>query len=164
MTSHLKWLLLFAIVVGSPAAGAGDSLIPKSCEAALNSKLQGWRPATVTKEDSEWAKQQQFNPVIGIGDFDDDGRKDEAVLVQHAGQRKVAVCLATASGTGFIVIEKPYCSDYLFISKAGGKHYNFDTEKTEVIKNDGISVSCFEQAGATYLYDGRAFRQLVDSD
>lgn len=164
MISHLKWYLLFAVLFVYPAADAGAPSIPKSCEDALNSRLQGWQLATVTMEVSEWAKQQKFNPVIGIGDFDGDGRNDVAILVQHAGQRKVVVCLATASGTRFFVIEKPYCSDYLSISKAGGEHYNYDTEKTEVIKNDGISVSCFERAGATYLYDGHGFRQLVDSD
>ena len=131
MTSHLKWFLLFAVVLGCPAADADVPLIPRSCEAALNSRLQHWHLATVTKEIAEWTKQQNFNPVIGSGDFDGDGHDDAAILVQHAGQKKVAVCLSTARGTRFIVIEKPYCSDYLSISKAGGEHYNYDTEKTE---------------------------------
>lgn len=161
MISHLKWLLLFAVVFVCPAADAAS--ISKSCKAALNSRLQGWQLARVTKEVSKVAK-GQFNPVIGIGDFDGDGRNDEAILVQHAGQTKVAVCLVTASGTRLVVIEEPYCSDYLFISKAGSEQYDHETGKTEVIKNDGISVFCFESAGATYLYDGQAFRKLIFSD
>ena len=148
----------------APAADAAAPSIPTSCKAVLDSKLRGWRLAPVTENVSAWASHERFNPVIGFGDFDGDGRNDAAILVQHAGQVKVAVCLAAAGGTRFRVIERPYCSDYLFISKAGGEHYNFETEKTEVIKNDGISVACFEKAGATYLYDGRGFRKLVDSD
>jgi hypothetical protein len=162
--SHLKWLLLFAVLVVCPVTDANASSISKACETALNSRLKGWQLATVSKDVAEWAKLNKFSPVIGFGDFDGDGRKDEAILVQHAGQRKVAVCLATANGLKLITIKNLYCDDYLSISKAKSKHNNFDTEKTEVIKNDGISVTCFERAGATYLYNGQAFRELVDSD
>ena len=49
-------------------------------------------------------------------------------------------------------------------SRAGGEHYNYETDKTEIIKNDGVSVSCFEKAGATYVYENGTFRQIVDSD
>jgi len=164
MISLLHWLLLFAVLLVCPASDADAALISKSCKDALNTRLPGWQLATVTRDAAEWAKEQKFDPVFGTGDFDGDGRDDEAIIIQHAGQTEVAVCLATASGTRLVVIEKPYCSDYVSISKAGSKHYNYDTEKIEVIKKDGISVSCYGQAGATYLYEGKGFRQLVDSD
>jgi len=164
MTSLLQRLLLFAVLFICPASDADAALISQSCRDALNSKLQVWQLAKVTKDAAAWAEKQKFDPVFGIGDFDGDGRNDEAILIQHAGQKEVAACLATAGGTRLVLIENPYCSDYLSISKAGSKHYDYDTDTIEVIKKDGISVSCYEQAGATYLYEGTTFRQLVDSD
>ncbi|MHB8915569.1 MAG: hypothetical protein ACYC4K_07125, partial [Thiobacillus sp.] len=128
------------------------------------SQLPRLHHAEVSAEVSSWAKQEKFNPVIATGDFDGNGKIDQAILIEHKKDRKIAVCLSTAKSTKLVVLSNPYCHDYVSTSRAGGNHYNFDTDKTETIKNDGVSVSCFEKAGATYLYENGTFRQIVDSD
>jgi hypothetical protein len=50
------------------------------------------------------------------------------------------------------------------ISKAGRRYYNFENGRHEVLPRDGASVSCFEKAGATYIYEKGSLRRVVDSD
>jgi len=141
-----------------------QSPIPEPCRRSLDAQLSGWRLATVRKDVSDWANQAGLNPVLAAGDFDGDRRNDQAILVEHEAKRKVAVCFSTAEGTNVVMIDHPYCRDYISTSKAGELHENLDTQKPEVLGHDGISVACFEQAGATYVYEGDAFREIVDSD
>jgi hypothetical protein len=80
------------------------------------------------------------------------------------GARKVVACLMNSKGPNLKVIDQPYCTDYIFTSRAKGKHYNYESQQVEIIKNDGISTSCFESAGATYVFERGAIRRIVDSD
>jgi hypothetical protein len=164
MKLFLITLLSIATLGCFHTATAAPSDVPKSCRVAINSQLSRWHLAEVSEEVSSWANQEKFNPVIATGDFDGNGKIDQAILIEHEKDRKIAVCLSTAKSTKLVVISNPYCRDYVSTSRAGGKHYNYDTDKTETIKNDGVSVSCFEKAGATYVYENGAFRQIVDSD
>jgi|SRR5882724_2663098 len=156
-------LALAALI--SSEARADSPVIPQSCRAVLDSKLPGWKFAAIPHNVLEWsAANGRPTPAVTSGDYDGNGRHDWAVLVEHGGTTKVAVCLSAAVGTQLSVIGDPYCTDALDTSPARSEHYNFDTDKIEVIAHDGISVSCFEKAGATYVYERGVFRRIVDSD
>lgn len=157
-------VLCIAILLLSDTATADSSHVPESCIAAINTHLPHWHHAEVSAEVSSWSKQEKLNPVIAIGDFDGNGKIDQAILIEHKKIRKIAICLSADKSTRLLILNNPYCHDYVSMSRAGSKHYNFDTDKTETLKNDGVSVSCFQKAGATYLYENGAFRQIVDSD
>jgi hypothetical protein len=164
MGACVKSYFVFAALAICWGARAEPPAIPESCRAGLDTILPGWKLAAASAEGVEWAAAHHVSPVIGVGDFDGDGRDDLAVLVEHAGARKLAVCFFTAQGSRVTLIANPYCLDTLSVSKANSEHYNYDTDKTEVIKHDGISVACGEAAGATYVYEQGVFRKIVDSD
>ena len=105
-----------------------------------------------------------FNPVIAIGDFDGNGKVDQAVLIQRDKGKVIAICLLSDSGTKLVVIDNPYCRDYINTSPANLNVYNYDTDKTETLKRDSVSTYCFEQAGAVYVYENGAFRKIINSD
>ena len=71
---------------------------------AINSQLPHWHPAEVSAEVSSWAKQEKFNPVIATGDFDGNGKKDQAILVENKNKRKIAVCLSSAKSTKLVIL------------------------------------------------------------
>ena len=52
----------------------------------------------------------------------------------------------------------------MFTSRAGKRYYHFETVPKETLRRDGASVSWFEKAGATYLYERGALRRVIDSD
>ena len=157
-------VLSIATLIYWPTATAAPSHIPKACMVAINSQLPHWRHTEISATVSSWAKQKKLNPVLATGDFDGNGKIVQAILIEHKKAKKIAICLSTAKSTKLVILNNPYCHDYVSTSRAGGNHYNFDTDKTETITNDGVSVSCFQKAGATYLYENGTFRQIVDSD
>ena len=157
-------LLLIVLLAAATVAKAAPAVISASCRAAIDAEVNAWHFPTVSEEVAAWARQEHFNPVVAAGDFDGNGEADEAVLVETAGGVKIAVCLSTRHRSTLKLIERPYCSDYVAVSPAHSEHYNYDTDVIEKIRHDGISVGCFEKAGATYVYEHAAFRRIVDSD
>jgi hypothetical protein len=159
---------MITLVLAAPAsfgALADLPVVPQSCRAALDSALPDWKFATIPQDVIEWyrAKGRPL-PVAASGDYDADGTKDWAVLVEQERTTKIAVCLTTAARTQLSVIADPYCRDGVETSPARSDHYNHETDKTETLARDGISVWCWEKAGATYVYERGVFRRIVDSD
>ena len=137
------------------------------CANALTKLVPGWRHATPPSAAAQWARENRLNPTVTSGDFDGNRRKDWAALVIGPdGSHQVAVCVALRSvqAPRLLLIEQPYCHDVLYLARAGSVHENIETYRAKRITRDGISVSCFEKAGATYLYERGAWRFIVDSD
>lgn len=152
-----------ALVACSTAHAASLSL-PASCQSSLNRTFPGWHYAPVSEEVRQLSQEQHFNPAVAMGDYDGDGRRDWAVLLEHEGARKVVACLTKSTGPRLRVIEEPYCDDLIFTKRAKSRLYNHETDRIEIIKNDGIGTSCFEQAGATYVFERGTIRRIIDSD
>ena len=157
-------LFLFAQLVASVNTVSATTTIKASCRSAIDIELKNWHVPTVSKDVAAWALPEHFNPVVAAGDFDGNGESDQAVLVGTSDSTKIAVCLFKQHGVTLRLIEQPYCSDYVAMSPARSEHYNYETDATERIERDGISVGCFEKAGATYVYEHGTFRRIVDSD
>lgn len=151
---------LFACAVQVAAAGTP----PARCVATVSASIPSWRYATPPTDAAAWAKGRRINPVAAAGDFDGDGQTDWALLIVDGDTTKLAICMRINRSPRVVVIADPYCRDVVFRSKARGKHHNYDTNRDEVIKRDGVSVSCFEKAGATYVYERGSFRRIVDVD
>lgn len=130
----------------------------------MNRAFPGWHYAPVSEEVRQFSQEQHFDPVVAMGDYDGDGRRDWAVLLEHEGVRKVVVCLTNSTVPKLRVIEQPYCHDLVSSKKAKSRLYNFETDRIETIKNDGISTSCFERAGATYVFERGTIRRIIDDD
>jgi hypothetical protein len=157
-------LVSFALASALGTARSASLDLPPKCAAALDNALPGWKLSEPPADAAAWAKARRVNPVVTRGDFDGNGAADYAALVNAKGSTRLAVCMSRGATTELLVVERPYCTDLVYRSKAKSKHHNFDTGKDEFIKHDGVSVSCFEKAGATYVYEKRKLREIVDSD
>jgi hypothetical protein len=145
------------------------------CEAQLTAKFTIWRFAPVTPDVAAFAKDRHEDPTVTYGDFDGDGRRDVALLIQNGDKPEpdyprrldslhIAVCLNTKAGVKLYLIDKPYCGDGITCAPKGQPYYDYDTGKKGTYRLDGVSAYCFEQAGATYEFENGIFRQIVDSD
>lgn len=138
--------------------------LPRACAALIGNALPHWKYHDVPPDAAKWAEKQGFNPNVTSGDFNADGHLDYAALVNVGGVPHLAVCISHRRMVRLFTVVDPYCSDLVFRSKAGKLYYNFETDRDEVLPRDGVSVSCFEKAGATYLYEKGVLRRIIDSD
>lgn len=157
-------LVLFALFSQGSSAAVWTESIPVECRTEIGKKLKDWRPLKVTSEVRDLAKRQRFNPVVAKGDFDGDGHEDTAVLGTSGGATVLTICLKRANTPTLHIIRKPYCDDSVETARSGGKHLNVETGRLEMLKYDGVSVSCFERASATYVWNGTRFLLIPDSD
>lgn len=146
-----------------------------ACEARITAKYDQWRFAPVTADVAEFAKSLHENPTMTAGDFDGDGRTDVALLIQDGphpdpdyprrlDSMHIAVCLNREAGVDLLTIDQPYCGDGITRAPKGAPYYDFVTGKKGTYLLDGVSVYCFEKAGATYEFENGTFRRIVDSD
>lgn len=163
MDFRVAMAVCVVLMVSSGAPGAPARIDP-ACRRVIAAQLGDWQTPKTSAEVAAWARQEGFNPVVADGDFDGNGRKDQAILMVSGGRLRVAVCFSDRQGVAVKIIERPYCGDYVVASPANSEHYNYETDATEKIIHDGISVGCFEKAGATYVYENGEFRRVVDSD
>jgi hypothetical protein len=151
--------------------------LEEACRGQITKKLREWTVTSVTADVAEWSKSHRLNPTIIHGDFDGDSNPDIALLIQNrakavldyperAYSSLVAVCLSRRSGVVLHLIDDPYCSDLIALSRKGQRYYDFETDETSVYPLDGVRTICFEKASATYIYDGKraGFRRIVDGD
>ena len=164
-------LSLFAVIL--PAYPAD---LEQSCKTLLNEALPVWTVSSVSKEVKEFVVAQlHADPLKIVGDFDGDGRKDVALLIQTRAQpvfseperikaTRIAVCFAQAPSMVLRLIEEPYCDDYIYLIKKGQDMYDIEAGNLGKYPVDAIGTACFEQAGAAFFFDGKRFRRIVNSD
>jgi hypothetical protein len=153
------------------------SLPPQKLRSEITKRLREWSVTSVTGDVVEWSKSHRLNPTVIHGDFDGDSHPDIALLIQNrakpvldyperAYSSLVAVCLSRPTGVIFHLIDNPYCSDLIELSRKGQRYYDFETDQTGAYPLDGVKTVCFEKASATYIYDGKSagFRRIVDGD
>jgi len=98
----------------------------------------------------------QIRPLL-TDDFDGDGRKDVALLIQdganpdpqypgRGNSLHIAVCLNTTKGFRLYLIDNPYCGDGIATSPKGGRYYDYNTDKKGTFRHDGVAAYCFEKA------------------
>ncbi len=160
-------LLGLALAAFAGAVVRDQTELNRQCRKAVENLWPQWRFPNVSTEVREWATSRKEDPTVAYGDFDDDGRKDVALLIQTAsesGSVKIAVCLSSLGATQPVVVERPYCTDGITRVSKGQRYHDFATELEGAYPKDGIHAYCFEKAGATYIFTDGSFRQIVDSD
>ena len=139
----------------------------EQCRQAIAKQWPQWRPRDVSSEVREWAATVNEDPTVAHGDFDDDGKEDVALLIQLADRSdsvRIVVCLSSVEVTQPMMIGSPYCSDGIGSTSKGKRYYDYGTDSEGTYPRDGIHAYCFEKAGATYIYEGASFREIIDSD
>ena len=126
--------------------------------------MPDWKPLEPSDDAAKWARKRGWNPIVTTGDFDGNGSADWPALGASKGKSKLAICMNATSRLELLVIDESYCAELVYRATARSYHYNYETGRNEMIKNDGVSVSCFEKAGATYVYEEVNFRRIIDSD
>lgn len=160
-------VLGLALAAFADAALRDQAELNRQCRGAVDTLWPHWRFPTVRAEVRAWATRRQEDPTVAFGDFDDDGRKDVALLIQtasQAGSIKLVACLSSIGAAKPIVVETPYCTDGITRVAKGQRYHDFATDLEGTYPKDGIHAYCFEKAGATYLFTDGSFRQIVDSD
>jgi hypothetical protein len=157
-------LLFAAALVAAAHAGYAAEVLPFACASAIIKQMPDWKPIEPARDAADWAHSQGANGVVASGDFDGNGVRDWAALGTASGRAKLSVCMNVARRLKLVVIEDPYCDDLVLRTPAGSTHYKLETSRRERIRHDGISVLCFEQAGATYVHGRSGFRRIIDSD
>ena len=156
-------------------AQSGEEALLRACNAQVTARFRQWRFAPIREDVAEFAKSRKESPTVTYGDFDGDGRKDVALLVQDGpnpdrdyprrlDSLHIAVCMNPRAETKLVLIDKPYCGDGITLAPKGQPYHDYATETNGFYKLDGVSAYCFEKAGATYEFENGAFRQIVDSD
>ena len=168
-------LVCLCLAVSTVMAQTEDPSLTRACEAQISAKFGQWRLAPVSPDVEQFAKSRNVSPTTVSGDFNGDGRRDVALLVIHGPVPPpdypdrldflhIAVCMNTPLGLSLFIIDKPYCSDGISVSRRGGQYYDFERQVEGTYQVDGVHAYCFEKAGATYQFENGSFRQIVDSD
>lgn len=165
------------LVLHAATSRAYTGQLEKACKAEISKRLREWSVSSVAVTVAEWAKSHRINPTMVIGDFDGDGHRDIAVLIQNrldpvlddpkrADSSLVAVCLSRTKSPILHLIDNPYCSDLVELSRKGRRYHDFEKRKSNTYPRDGVKTVCFEKASATYVYDAKSksFRRIVDGD
>ena len=156
-----------ALAAFADAAMHDPTELNRQCRAVVEHRWPQWRFPDVSTEVREWATSRKEAPTIAYGDFDGDGRKDVALLIQtvpQSGSIKIVACLSSRGATQPMVVEQPYCTDGITRVPKGQRYHDFTTELDGTYPKDGIHAYCFEKAGATYIVTAGSYREIVDSD
>lgn len=165
---------LVSLFVINLSAYAAD--LDQSCKTLLNQALPVWTMASVSEEVKAYAAAElHADPLKVRGDFDGDRREDIALLIQNRAQpvfeepdrinaTRIAVCFSKISSMVLRLIEKPYCDDLIYLMKKGEKMYDIEAGELGHYPVDAIATKCFEKAGAVFLFGGKYFRRIINSD
>ena len=147
-----------------------------ACKTLIDQALPVWTMASVAEDVKAFAATKlHADPLKIQGDFDRDGREDIALLIQNRAQpvfkepdrinsTRIAVCFAKMPSMVLRLIEKPYCDDFIYLMKKGENMYDIEGGVLGKYPVDAIGTTCFEKAGAVFVFDGKNFRRIVNSD
>jgi len=167
MPSRVFVLILTVGILGIAESDFDEAAFEARCREAIIGQWPEQKSPELAPGVREWAKDRGFDPTTVYGDFDADGERDVAFLIQAALEskfRQVAVCLSSVGARKPLAIESLYCSDGISSVLKGRPYHDFENDSEGTYPRDGIHAFCFEKAGATYLYEGGSFRRIIDSD
>ena len=172
-------LLLCLLWLPAATASAQSNQLPRAVTSILDTKYPGWRFSLVNDEVRRFFKERfpSARPNLISGDFDGNGKTDYAVLIEHTNFDKTGKAfthvvetlafLRKGRGYKLYVLRESQPADlefYLTLARKGEEGSDFRTEKKYRYPNDSISISYFEKAGGTYIYDRGKFRYVLESD
>lgn len=161
----MKVLLVLLLFISTSWVQGSSLKLPPAAREMLNRRLAGWKFSEVSPEVEQFFKTELkgASPVLIQGDFDGNGRRDYAALVQRRSQYYLVVFLRRGATYKLYVISNPN-GEYLALAKKGTRDYNYDTQKEITYENDAILTCIFEKAGSSYVYKNGRFVSFVSSD
>jgi len=161
----LLTLIFLNVLATAPMA---EEMTLQYCKNAMNKSSPIWHKVPLNKELLNIKKNYKYDPTVAFGDFDNDNKNDIALLVEQSRPKKkiraIAVCLSSEKSKTPQLITNLYVDEQINTTPKGTKHYNIETGKKDTYNIDGISVTCCECCGATYIYGDGKFKQVVDGD
>jgi hypothetical protein len=131
----------------------------------LNRRFSGWKFSDVRPEVREFFKENMrgASPVFISGDFDGNGRRDYAALVQLRARYYLVIFLRGTSGYKMYVVKDPN-GEYLSLARKGTRDYNYNEQKEITYADDAIVTGIFEKGGSSYVFKNGRFLTFVSSD
>ena len=139
--------------------------LPISLRVMLNGKFSGWKFSDVSPEVRQFFKENMggASPVVISGDFDGNGRRDYAALVQRRARYYLVIFLRRTADYKMYVIKDPN-GEYLNLARKGTRDYNYREQKEITYANDAIATGILEKGGSSYIFKNGRFRSFVSSD
>lgn len=139
--------------------------LPTPVRAMLNRRFLGWKFSDVSPEVRQFFKENMrgASPVVISGDFDGNGRRDYAVLVQRRARYYLVIFLRRTANYKMYVIKDPN-GEYLCLARKGTRDYNYNEQKEITYANDAILTGIFEKGGSSYVFKNGRFRSFISSD
>jgi len=161
--------LLLWLGVAIACAQRSNVPVPNAIRSMLDKEYRGWRLAESPCEVQEYFRHQRvsFAPNLLNGDFNGDGKRDYALLIEHR-NRLIALAFVN-KGRGFTkhTLETPPKGEvpvYLWLYRKGERDTDYETGKEFVYRTDAIGVMYYEKAGVSYVYERGRFRRVITSD
>jgi len=131
----------------------------------LNRRFSGWKFSDVSPEVREFFKDNMkgASPVVISGDFDGNGRRDYATLVQRRTQYYLVILLRQIADYKMYVVKDP-TGEYLSLARKGTRDYNYNEQKEITYANDAIVIGILEKGGSSYVFKNGRFQSFVSSD
>lgn len=139
--------------------------LPASVRVMLNRRFSGWKFSEVSPQVRQFFRENMRgpSPVVISGDFDGNGRRDHAVLVQRRTRCYLIVFLRRTADYKMYVVKDPN-GEYLSLARKGSRDYNYNEQKEITYANDAIVTGILEKGGSSYVFKNGRFRCFVSSD
>ena len=102
------------------------------------------------------------------GDFNDDSKEDYAALIKpyNTNNGFLVVLLKNDSSYDLVKLQEVgfHKDNVLFLDEKGNEMYDFETEDTFLLPDDGICLGVYEITGVTYYMKNGKFTVFVSSD
>jgi|KBSSwiStaDraftv2_1062776.scaffolds.fasta_scaffold762437_2 hypothetical protein len=138
----------------------GSRVLTSAMKTVLASKYRSWRVKSQcagepeTDIDPRWAS-------VASGDYDSDGKVDQAVLLESAGRTIVLVFMSSVSGGPVVAGDG---SEHLSTITRGSRGHDFDTEKDFTYETDALYTGDYHCCGASLVWRNGKFFRFTSSD
>jgi hypothetical protein len=169
------FIAIFFLCVFSSVLFAQSRILPVECRKILDRNFRGWKfkkiPADIQKFLRENYSKNADGKIIS-GDWNSDGKKDFAVLINHGSEtlndgtklpRNIAVAFMRA-GKSYKYFVLDTFGDYLAFEKKGSKDYDYESQSGFKYANDAIAVGLWEKSSRSYVWRKNKFIYFITSD
>lgn len=160
----MKILAAIAALLVSTSSGA-DGL--HACEARTAAAFPTFEPTPGADPRPAPGSHPGNANSVAHGDYDGDGTVDAALLLRPAsgpGKYAISVCLSSKPTAQPELIRDAYTTGALSVSPKGRTYHDFDADAEGRYELDGVRSYCCECCGATYVFRGGRFVEIIDSD
>ncbi|MGC2235074.1 MAG: hypothetical protein WA584_02860 [Pyrinomonadaceae bacterium] len=167
-------LLSFLLIITLSNVQAQSVELPDSCKKLLDKNYQGWKPAPIQKDITDYFRGKNLSNQLNLvkGDWNGDGKMDYAALIKHGKSKNEAgeIIGDRRLTIAFVSRRKGYRhfsfdgGDYIVLMKKGSEDYDYNTDKKFRYRTDAIFDGIWEKAGVSYVWKNGKFIEIITSD